>query len=81
MKNKGKIFTGTVVSAKTPQTVIVMVASTRLHPLYKKLMRRTKRLAVHNPTLTLAEGDTVRIQETKPLSKTKHFIVLEKVAK
>jgi small subunit ribosomal protein S17 len=78
-KIKGKIFTGEVVSAKTPKTVIVAIISMHRHPLYKKAVRKTRRFAVHNESLTLAVGDTVRIQETKPISKTKHFIVLEKV--
>ena len=81
MNNKGKILTGTVVSAKTPQTVIITVASTHRHPLYKKAIRRTRRMAVHNTSLTLVVGDMVRVAETKPISRTKHFIVLEKVTK
>ena len=81
MNNKGKILTGTVVSVHTPQTVIVTIASTHRHPLYKKAVRRTRRLPVHNASLTLIEGDMVRIQETKPISRTKHFTVLEKVTK
>jgi small subunit ribosomal protein S17 len=82
MNNKeihGKIFTGKVVSAKTPKTIIVAVSSTYQHPLYKKAIRTTRRFSVHNESLTVAVGDTVRIQETKPISKTKHFIVIEKM--
>lgn len=78
-KIKGKIFTGVVVSAKTPKTVIVAIVSMHRHPLYKKAVRKTRRFAAHNESLALAIGDNVRIQETKPISKTKHFIVLEKV--
>ena len=78
---KGKIFEAIVVSAKTPQTVIVSVESTHRHQLYKKAVRRTKRFAAHNEALTIAVGDYVRIQETKPISRTKHFVVLEKFTK
>jgi small subunit ribosomal protein S17 len=76
----GKIFTGEVVSNRTPKTVIVAVTSMHRHPIYKKAVRRTRRFPVHNESVQCAIGDTVRIQETKPISKTKHFIVLEKVA-
>jgi len=75
----GKIFTGKVVSAKTAKTIIVAVSSTYTHPLYKKAIRTTRRFSVHNESLAVAVGDTVRIQETKPISKTKHFIVIEKM--
>lgn len=76
---KGKIFTGVVASAKTPKTIVVTISSMFKHPLYKKAVRRTKRVLVHNETVTVTEGDTIRIQETKPISKMKHFIALEKV--
>ena len=77
---KGKVLTGEVVSMASSKTVIVAVSSMSRHPLYKKAVRRTKRFPVHNQSLELSIGDTVRIQETKPISKTKHFIVLEKTA-
>lgn len=79
MITKGKIFGGVVVSAKTPKTVIVAVISSHRHPLYKKAVRTTRRFAAHNETLALIIGDKVRIKETKPISKTKHFMVLDKV--
>ncbi|HUD20410.1 MAG TPA: 30S ribosomal protein S17 [Patescibacteria group bacterium] len=80
MGANGKIFTGEVVSVKTIKTVVVAVISTYRHPLYKKLVRKTKRFMAHNESLTLAVGDTVRIGETKPISRSKHFIVLNKVS-
>jgi small subunit ribosomal protein S17 len=76
----GKILTGVVMSVKNIKTVIVAVISSHRHPLYKKATRKTRRFAVHNESMTLAVGDTVRIQETKPISKTKHFIVLAKAS-
>jgi small subunit ribosomal protein S17 len=76
---KGKVLEGTVVSAKTPMTVIVAVTSVHRHPLYKKAVKRTKHFAAHNVDLSLAAGDVVVIQETKPISKTKHFKVVEKL--
>ena len=76
---KGKMFTGKVVSMGSIKTVIVTVSSFRRHPLYKKAVRTTKRFSVHNESLPLQIGDTVRIREVKPISKTKHFIIMEKV--
>ena len=74
----GKIFDGVVVATKNIKTVIVTVTSTHRHPLYKKAVKTTRRFAAHNDSLTLAVGDHVRIKETRPISKTKHFRVLEK---
>jgi small subunit ribosomal protein S17 len=76
---KGKVLTGEVISAKTPMTVIVAVVSTHRHPLYKKDVKKTKHFAVHNTSLALAVGDKVTIREIRPVTKTKHFIVVEKV--
>ena len=68
-----------VVSSKTPKTVIVAVQSSYRHPLYKKAVRRTRRFAAHNESFELVMGDKVKMRETKPVSRTKHFIVFEKV--
>jgi small subunit ribosomal protein S17 len=75
----GKIFTGEVVSTRLTKTVIVAVSSTYRHPLYRKAVRTTRRFSAHNESLELSVGDKVRIRETKPISKTKHFIVIEKI--
>lgn len=79
--NKAKVFSGLVVSAKTAKTVIVAVASSFRHPLYKKAVRRTRRFAAHNESFELVVGDKVQMRETKPISKTKHFVVIKKVSK
>lgn len=78
---KRKEFKGKVVSAKMANTVIVEVAHETRHPLYKKIVKRTKRFAAHVDGLTLAEGEYVTIAETKPISKTKHFLVVGKTKK
>lgn len=78
--NKKKVFSGVVVSAATARTVIVALVRIRRHPLYKKAIKRTRRFAVHNESLTLAVGDKVEIEETKPISRTKHFVVTKKVS-
>ncbi|OGG31472.1 30S ribosomal protein S17 [Candidatus Gottesmanbacteria bacterium RIFCSPLOWO2_01_FULL_46_9] len=76
---KGKVFSGEVISAKTPMTVIVAVVSTHRHPLYKKAVKKTKHVAVHNTSLALTVGDKVTIREIRPVTKTKHFIAVEKI--
>jgi small subunit ribosomal protein S17 len=59
------------------KTVIVAVEYTRPHPLYKKPMRRTSRFAAHDERNLCRTGDIVRIEETRPLSRTKRWIVRE----
>lgn len=70
---------GEVVSTRVPKMVIVRVERIRRHRLYKKAIRKTKRFAAHNESLTLAVGDRVEITDTKPISKTKHFNVVKKL--
>lgn len=74
-----KIFSGKVVSSKMQKTVVVLVERKFRHPLYKKVINRHKRYKVHNEKLELKEGDLVRIKEIRPISKEKHFIVVDKV--
>ena len=74
-----KIFIGDVVSTKMQKTVVVRVERKFRHPLYKKVITRHKKLKAHNEKLELAVGDRVEIEETRPISKDKHFIVKEKI--
>lgn len=74
-----KVLHGTITSLKTPQTARVKVVRSWQHPLYKKFVKRSKNYICHYTDLQLAEGDTVEIQETRPLSKTKHFLVTKKI--
>jgi small subunit ribosomal protein S17 len=67
---------GTVVSNKMPNTLIVKVVTKRRHPLYKKLITRAKKFKVHSQS-DIKVGQKVKIIETKPISKDKHFKVLE----
>ncbi len=78
---KRKEFTGMVKSTGMKQTVIVEVEHRTRHPLYKKTVKRTKNFAAHIEGIEVHVGDFVRIGETKPISKTKHFIVIAKVTK
>lgn len=72
-----KSITGTVVSDKMEKTVVVQVERTTRHRLYKKIMRRSKRYLAHDDHLEAKRGDTVRIEETRPLSKLKRWRVAE----
>ena len=74
-----KSLTGKVVSIKMLKTVVVEVERMVKHPLYQKIMRKTKKYKVHNDPLSLKEGDIVKIVPTRPLSKEKHFKVAEKI--
>ena len=68
--------TGVVVSDKMDKTVVVRVERTVAHPLYKKVLRRRKKYQAHDETNICALGDTVLIEECRPLSKHKHWRVL-----
>jgi small subunit ribosomal protein S17 len=72
-----KARTGVVVSDKADKTVTVVVERRFAHPLYGKGVKRTKRYHVHDETNEYREGDVVRIVETRPLSKTKRWRVVE----
>lgn len=71
-----RILQGTVVSDKADKTIVVRVQRRVMHPLYKKFITLTKKFAAHDPENRCKEGDKVRIQECRPLSKNKSFEVL-----
>lgn len=75
----GRTMTGKVISTKMNKTVIVEVIRTFAHKLYKKTVRRRHRFAAHNEMADIAVGDSVKMKETVPISKRKHFIVIEKL--
>lgn len=74
-----KTFQGTITSLKNTKTATVSVTSSHMHPLYKKFVRSSKKFACHYEDIKLELGDEVVIEETRPLSKTKHFRVISKV--
>lgn len=74
-----KIFEGKVVSVKMQNTVVVEVLRRVPHPLYKKILKRTKKHQADTAGFTLLLGDRVKIVEVRPISKEKHFKVLEKI--
>jgi small subunit ribosomal protein S17 len=75
--NRRKVREGVVVSAKMQETVVVSVVDKVRHPRYGKTMQRTKRLYAHNIGNDAREGDRVRVQETRPMSKLKRWRVVE----
>jgi small subunit ribosomal protein S17 len=72
-----RILQGPVVSNKGDKTVIVLVERKIKHPLYNKIIRRSKRYAAHDETNSCNVGDVVRIIEIPPMSKTKAWKVME----
>ena len=68
---------GLVVSDKMEKTVVVSIERRVQHPVYGKMVRRTKRLKAHDETNDAKTGDTVRIMETRPMSKDKRWRVVE----
>ena len=76
-----KIKQGRVVSDKMDKTVVVAVESYGRHPLYRKAVRRIKRFKAHDEQNTCGVGDTVKIAETRPLSKEKRWLVMEVLSK
>lgn len=79
LKIRGRIFTGTVIKKDTHKSATV--EWTRLHhlPKFERYEQRRTRVRVHNPDCIKAEiGDKVKIAECRPISKTKHFIIVEK---
>jgi small subunit ribosomal protein S17 len=72
---------GVVVSDKGDKTIVVSVDVTKIHPKYKKVVRRSRRFHAHDEQNSAGVGDTVRIVETRPLSKTKRWRLAEVVEK
>jgi len=75
-----RVLTGTVVSDKTDKTVVVLVERKVKHPLYGKIIRRTKKYHAHDEGNVFKEGQIVRIEECAPISKLKTWRVVEAAA-
>jgi small subunit ribosomal protein S17 len=71
-----RVLTGVVVSDKADKTVTVRVERRVMHPVYKKFISRSKKYAAHDETNAYKTGDMVRIEECRPISKSKRWIVL-----
>jgi small subunit ribosomal protein S17 len=74
-----RVLTGTVVSDKTDKTVVVLVERRVKHPLYGKIIKRSKKYHAHDEGNEFKEGEIVRIEETRPISKLKTWAVLGRV--
>lgn len=76
-RNNRKVYTGKVVSDKSEKTIKVAVTTYRRHPLYGKRVEFTTKLTAHDENNEARVGDVVKIMETRPLSKTKHFRLVQ----
>ena len=74
-----RILTGTITSDKMDQTVTVLVERRVKHPLYGKIIKRSKKYHAHDAANDYRMGETVRIEETTPISKTKSWVVLDRI--
>lgn len=82
ISTRGRTFTGTVIRDKMSKTVTVEWERRKYIPKYERYEKRRTRVKAHNPeNINAKEGDIVKIKETRPLSKTKNFIVIEIVDK
>ena len=76
-RNQRKVYQGRVVSDKMDKTITVQVDTRKTHPKYGKRIKYSKKYKAHDELNTAKEGDIVRIMETRPLSATKRFRLLE----
>lgn len=81
VRAKRKMRVGTVVSDKMDKTITVRVDRVMHHPVYNKLMRMATKFKVHDEKDSAKVGDTVRIEETRPISKTKRWRLVEIIKK
>lgn len=80
-RNNRKVYTGVVVSNKADKTISVAVETYKKHRIYKKSVKRTKKFHAHDENNAASLGDVVKIMETRPLSATKRFRLIEIVEK
>lgn len=78
-RNTRKFFQGTVVSNKMDKTIVVSVDTFGIHPIYGKRTKKSTKFHVHDENNTANVGDIVRFMETRPLSKTVHYVLVEVV--
>lgn len=80
-RNQRKVYTGRVVSDKMDKTITVVVETYKKHSLYGKRVKYSKKLKAHDELNEAKIGDVVRVMETRPLSATKRFRLLEVIEK
>lgn len=76
----GKTMIGKVVSDKMQKTIVVMIERTVTHPKYGKILRRRTKLHAHDENQVCKVGNTVRIRESRPLSKLKNWVLVEVIS-
>ncbi|MDX1919763.1 MAG: 30S ribosomal protein S17 [Candidatus Caenarcaniphilales bacterium] len=76
-----KTFTGTVISDKSEKTISVLIETQRKDKIYKKFIKRRKKFLAHDENETAKEGDVVIIEESRPISKRKFFVLKEVLKK
>ena len=76
-RNLRKTRTGKVVSDKMDKTIVVAIQNNEMHPLYNKIVKRTYKLKAHDEKNDCHIGDTVKVMETRPLSKDKRWRLVE----
>lgn len=81
LKKRRQQKVGVVSSNKMQKTIVVTVDRRVMHPLYKKVMRKSKRFLVHDERGECQPGDMVRIEETRPLSRSKRWRVVQVISK
>jgi len=74
-----KILEGIIVQDNSEKTVSVLVKRTKMHNKYKKFITKSSKYQAHDPENLFKKGDKVKIKESKPLSKTKKWVVIQKI--
>jgi small subunit ribosomal protein S17 len=78
LKLRGRAVVGTVVASKVPKTATVKLYRRHYLPKYQRFEKRESKIRVHNPlSINAKEGDSVRVAECRPISKTKRFVIIE----
>ncbi len=80
-RSRRKVRQGVVISTKMNKTIVVLVERKVRHPLYRKYFKKSKKFIAHDEHETAAPGDLVQIMETRPLSKTKRWRLMEIVTR
>lgn len=78
-RNDRKVYVGRVVSDKMEKTIVIEIATRKQHSKYRKRINKSTRLTAHDENNVAKEGDLVKVMETRPLSKTKRFRLVEVV--
>jgi len=79
-QSNAKAMVGKVISDKMHKTIVVLVERSVKHPKYGKIMKRRTKVHVHDENNLCKIGDTVRVSESRPISKTKCWVLVEKLA-